>query len=87
MSSTNQTIVLFDMDIEQEASGRALVPLNSNNFSNLFLQDCVLVRRLRDTEEYWAPGLILCLPAHCVLPGNLYKVQVYNPYANEVGMI
>lgn len=83
-NSTNESIVLFDMDIEQETVGHALVPINCNNFSNLFLQDCVFVQLVRGEEEYWAPGLVLCLPAQCVLPGNLYKVQVYVPYGKQV---
>lgn len=85
-SATNKSIVLFDMDIEQETFGHVLIPMNLNNLSNLFLQDCVLVQQSRATGEYWAPGLVLCLPAPFVLPGNLYKIQVFDPFARQVSL-
>jgi hypothetical protein len=78
-------IVLFDMDIEQEIIGHVLLPINSNNQLNLFLQDCVLARQLREeTEEYWAPGLVLCLPSPFALPPNLYKIQIFDPLPKQV---
>jgi hypothetical protein len=82
----NQWIVLFDMEIEQKITGHVILPINSNNQLNLFLQDCVLVRQLRETEEYWAPGLVLCLPSPFALPGNLYKIQIYDPLSKQVGL-
>jgi len=72
------------MDIEQEIIGHAILPLNLNNQLNLFLQDCVLIRQLRETEEYWAPGLVLALPSPFALPPNLYKIQIYDPFPKYV---
>ncbi len=80
----DRLIILFDMDIEQEIIGHAILPLNSNNQLNLFLQDCVLIRQLRETEEYWAPGLVLALPSPFALPPNLYKIQIYDPIPKYV---
>ncbi len=79
-----RSIVLFDMDIEQGTIGHVLLPINLNNQLNLFLQDCVLVRQLRETEEYWAPGLVLALPSPFALPPNLYRIQIYDPLAKKV---
>jgi hypothetical protein len=82
----NQFIVLFDMEIEQRTIGHVILPMNLNNQLNLFLQDCVLVRQLREMEEYWAPGVVLCLPSPFALPPNLYKIQVYDPFSRQVGL-
>jgi len=75
------------MDIEQEAIGHILLPINSlQNETNLFLNDCVLVRQMREMEEYWAPGLVLSLPSPFTLPANLYMIQVYDPLPKQVGI-
>ena len=74
------------MDIEQETFAHVLIPMSLNNLSHLFLEDCVLVQQSRPTGEYWAPGLVRCLPAPCVLPGNLYKIQIYDPFARQVSL-
>ncbi len=75
------------MDIEQEAFGHIFLPINdSQNQTNLFLNDCVLVRQMRETEEYWAPGLVMSLPSPFTLPSNLYMIQVYDPVPKQVGI-
>ncbi|CAF2312742.1 unnamed protein product [Rotaria sp. Silwood2] len=82
-----RTIVLFDMDIEQETSGHTLLPINNSNSQlSLFVHDYVLVRQIKETEEYWAPGLVLCLPSLYVLPSNLYMIQIYDPSSKQVGI-
>ena len=82
-----RSIVLFDMDIEQEAIGHILLPANnSSTLTNLCQNDCVLVRQMRETEEYWAPGLVLCLPSPFALPPNLYMMQVHDPVPKQVGI-
>jgi hypothetical protein len=76
------------MEIEQDLAGHTLLSLNSaNNQLNLFLNDCVLVRQMRETEEYWVPGLVLCLPSPFILPANLYTVHTYDPLARKVGIV
>jgi hypothetical protein len=72
------------MDIEQETIGHVLIPANSNNQLNLFVEDCVLIRQLRETEEYWAPGLVLALPSPFALPPNLYRIRIYDPLPKKV---
>jgi len=72
------------MDIEQEIIGHIILPFHFNNQLNLFLQDCVLVRQLRETEEYWTPGLVLSLPSAFALPPNLYKIKIYDPLPRQV---
>ena len=73
------------MDIEQEAIGHTLLPINNSNMqTNLFLNDCVFARQMRDTEEYWAPGLVVCLPLPFALPTDLYTIQIYNPVPKQV---
>ncbi|CAF3336880.1 unnamed protein product [Rotaria sp. Silwood1] len=81
----DRTVVLFDMDIEQEASGHTLLPVNiSNSQLSLFQHDYVLVRQSKETEEYWAPGLVLCLPSPYGLPSNLYMIQIYDPTPKQI---
>ncbi len=72
------------MDIEQQILGHVLLSINFNNQLSLFLQDCVLVRQLRETEEYWTPGLVLSLPSSFSLSENLYKIQIYDPFLKQV---
>jgi hypothetical protein len=82
-----RSIILFDMDIEQEAIGHILLPLNNlQNQTNLFLNDRVLVRQMREMEEYWSPGLVLSLPSPFTLPANLYMIQVHDPLPKQVGI-
>ncbi|CAF1389296.1 unnamed protein product [Adineta ricciae] len=78
-------MVLFDMDIEQEAIGHILWPTNhSNNYSTLFLNDCVLVRQMRGDEEYWTPGLVMGLPGVFALPSNTYMIQAHDPMSKHI---
>ncbi|CAF0922263.1 unnamed protein product [Rotaria sordida] len=78
-------VVLFDMDIEQEASGHTLLPLNNSNSQLiLFLLDYVLVRQIKEMEEYWVPGVVSCLPSSYVLPSNLYMIQIYDPNPKQI---
>ena len=78
-------MVLFDMDIQQEAIGHILWPKNhSNNYSTLFLNDCVLVHQMRGDEEYWTPGLVMGLPGAFALPSNTYMIQAHDPMSKHV---
>ena len=82
-----QTIVIFDMDIEQEAIGHTLLSMNnSNSLLSLHIHDCVLVRQMRETEEYWVPGLVLCRLPPCCSPDHLYKIEVYDRFPRQVGL-
>ncbi|CAF1510056.1 unnamed protein product, partial [Adineta steineri] len=84
-SENGQLIVFFDMDVEGEAVIYIRLPTSlSSNQSNLFLNDCVLVRQMRETEEYWAPGLVMGLPVSFTLPSPLYMVQVYDPFSKQI---
>ncbi|CAF3863314.1 unnamed protein product, partial [Adineta steineri] len=84
-SENGQLIVFFDMDVEGEAVIYIRLPTSlSSNQSNLFLNDCVLVRQMRETEEYWAPGLVIGLPVSFTLPSPLYMVQVYDPFSKQI---
>jgi hypothetical protein len=73
------------MDIEQVIIRHTLVPINLNNQSNLFVQDRVLVRMIREGEEYWAPGEVIGLPLSFDTPTNSYLVRVYAPFSQQVG--
>jgi hypothetical protein len=83
--SDGYLMVLFDMEVEQEALGHVLLPTsNLASQSSLFLNDCVLVRQMRHNEEFWAPGLVTGLPTTFTLPANVYMIQVYDPTPREV---
>jgi hypothetical protein len=73
------------MDIEQEAIGHVILTTNNaNNQINLFVNDCVLARQMRDNEEYWSPGLVGCLPLPFATSANVYMIQIYNPAPKQV---
>jgi hypothetical protein len=75
------------MEIEQESIGHTLLPINSSNSQlSLFLNDCVLARQMKETEEYWVPGLVLCVPSPFNVPANLYTIQIFDPTARKVGI-
>ncbi|CAF4581909.1 unnamed protein product, partial [Rotaria socialis] len=38
----------------------------------------------RENEEYWVPGLVLNLPAHCTLPSDIYLIEVYDLNTKQV---
>ncbi|CAF1439450.1 unnamed protein product [Rotaria magnacalcarata] len=85
INQDGQTIVLFDTEIEQEATGHTLLPINTSNTQlNLFVHDYVLVRKQRQNEEYWVPGLVLDLPAHCTLPSDIYLIEVHDLNTKQV---
>ena len=88
VDADGRSIVFFDMDVEQDASGRVLLPIDhSNSQLNLVLLDSVLVRQSRGTEEAWVPGVVNWLPAPLALPPRLYLVEIYDPKPRSVCLI
>ncbi|CAF3923286.1 unnamed protein product [Rotaria sp. Silwood2] len=84
-SLDGQTMVHFDMGIEQEAIGHILLPTNGAIAQpHLFVNDYVLVRRKNENEEFWAPGTVMVLPSPVAQPPPLYMVQIYTPSACHV---
>lgn len=82
-----RVIVIFDTDAQQETNASAVIPVTVQNSElNLFIQDYVLIRREKsnETEECWVPGVILCVPAQCTLPSDIYTVDVYCPQRRRV---
>ncbi|CAF4545963.1 unnamed protein product [Rotaria sp. Silwood1] len=82
-----ETMVHFDMGIEQVAIGHILLPTNGAIAQpNLFVDDCVLVRQKNRNEEFWVPGIVMVLPSPVAQPPPLYMVQIYTPTACRVNV-
>jgi hypothetical protein len=85
LNAGNQSIVLSNMNIEQDLSRQLCIPIDSSSsMSILFATDHVLVRQTRNQHEYWAPGIIRCLPTPISLPKGLYRVEIYDPTGRSV---
>ncbi|CAF3780229.1 unnamed protein product [Rotaria sordida] len=84
-NQNGQSIVHFDMGIEQEAIGHILLPTNGAIAQpNLFINDRVLVRQKNENEEFWAPGIVMVLPSPVAQPPPLYMIEIYTPSAHQV---
>ncbi|CAF3829504.1 unnamed protein product [Rotaria magnacalcarata] len=80
-----RAMIRFDIGIEQEAVGHIMLPTNGAIAQpHLYVNDCVLVRRINGTQEYWAPGVVAVLPSPTAQPPPLYMVQVYAPSLSAV---
>ncbi|UJR25800.1 hypothetical protein I4U23_007150 [Adineta vaga] len=85
LGSDGRLMVLFDMEIHQEVISYIVLSTNkSSNYSALFLNDPVLVRQMRGSEEYWTPGLVMGLPGAFTLPSDVYMIQIDYPNPQRI---